>query len=110
MNDWQVDQEPRPTRIEKAGSGQISLTIAKCIWVLLIMGAIASYILHSTSWVGLFFLLMLLFPLVKLVPIVAAIGVYFGFKESEAEDEREARIGVTLNLGAFILGIMFFFL
>ncbi len=107
MNDWQSDQETRSVRNEKTGSGRISLAIAKCIWAFMFVAVVAFYVLSRTNWVALFFVGMLLYPLMSLVPIGAALGVYFGFKESEADDEREARLGIALNVIAFILSAVF---
>jgi hypothetical protein len=110
MNDWQGEQEPRSVRYEKTGSGRVSLTIAKCVWAFLLIAVIAFYVLYWINWAALFLVLMLLFPLMNLVPIVAALGVYFGLKDSEADDEREARIGIALNAIAFIVGAVFILL
>jgi hypothetical protein len=108
MNDSQGDQGPDPIQDDDAKSGRISLTIALCIWAVLLVTAVA-FGLYWINRVAFFFGLIVLIPLVKLVPIVAALGVYFGFKGLEAEDERDARIGFALNAAAFVVGALFFF-
>ena len=98
----------RRTGAEGTGAGRISLYIAKGIWAFLVVTAIALLSLYWIKWPALFFLLVFLIPLMKFVPIAAALGLYFGFKESEEDDEREARIGMVFNAAAFVVGAIYF--
>jgi hypothetical protein len=107
MNDSQEDQATHRIQDEEGQSGRTSLTIAKCVWAFVFIAVLAYYALYWISWVALFFALMLLVQLMKIVPIVAALGVYFGFKETEAQGERDARIGMVLNAVAFVVGAIF---
>lgn len=110
MNDPQEDQGPHPIRDADAEAGLMSLNIAKCVWAFVLLAVIAYFGLYRISSVAFFLAMMVLFPLMKLVPIVAAVGVYFGFKGLEAEDERDARIGFALNAVAFLVCAIIFFM
>jgi hypothetical protein len=106
MSDWQNDQGPEPIPEEGASAGRISLRLAICLWVLVLAIVFAMYARYWTGSVTLYLVLALLLPLIKLSPLVAAVGVYFGFKGLEAQNIRVARLGILLNAAAFVVGVI----
>jgi hypothetical protein len=104
MNDPQADQAVNANLDDDTRFGRISLTIAKCIWGVVLTVVAAYYVLYWISWRGLFFAGILFVFLIPLVPIVSALGVYFGVKGMDALDDRDALIGLALNAAACVGG------